>query len=260
MRLDKYLCDMGLGSRAQVKAGIRKGLAQVDGAVCREPERKIAKGQTVAYEGRLVSYVETEYYMLYKPAGVVSATEDAKEATVLELIGERRRKDLFPVGRLDKDTEGLLLLTNDGALAHRLLSPRRHVDKVYYARVEGVVRPEFVELFARGLDIGDEKPALPADLEIISVNGEGLNGQALEAFSTRSEIWERSFQQADISEIRLTLREGRFHQVKRMMDAVGCRVIYLKRLSMGPLKLDQALKPGEYRPLTEEELRKIKEL
>lgn len=237
MRLDKFLCDMGLGTRSQIKAGIRKGLALVDGTVCRKPEQKVGEGQAVVYEGRPVSYVEMEYYMLYKPAGTVSATEDARDTTVVELIGERKRKDLFPVGRLDRDTEGLLLLTNDGPLAHRLLSPKRHVDKVYYARVEGLVRPEFVELFAKGLDIGDEKPTLPAKLEIIS-----------------------PFNGPDISEIRLTLREGRFHQVKRMMEAVGCRVTYLKRLSMGPLELDGTLRPGEYRHLTEEELRRIKEL
>lgn len=235
MRLDKFLCDMGLGTRSQVKTSIRKGQVLVDGAVCRQPETKVSKSQEITYEGRPVSYTAMEYYMLYKPAGVVSATEDARERTVLELIKEKKRKDLFPVGRLDKDTEGLLLITNDGQLSHRLLSPKHHVEKVYYACVDGPVHEEYVEKFQTGLDIGDEKPTLPAKLEILK-SGE------------------------DASEIRLTICEGRYHQVKRMMEVAGCRVTYLKRLSMGPLRLDETLKAGEYRHLTKAEIDKLKEL
>ncbi len=235
MRLDKFLCDMGLGTRSQVKDRIRKGQVLVDGIVCRQPETKVSEGVEVTFEGRPVSYTAMEYYMLYKPAGVVSAVEDLREQTVVELIGERKRKDLFPVGRLDKDTEGLLLITNDGQLSHRLLSPKRHVEKVYYARVDGPVQEAYVEKFKEGLDIGDEKPTLPAKLEIL------MSGE-------------------DASEIRLTICEGRYHQVKRMMEAAGCHVTYLKRLSMGPLKLDEALKPGEYRHLTKAEIQKLKEL
>ena len=234
MRLDKFLCDMGKGTRSQVKDGIRKGHAVVDGVVCRRPETQIAK-QTVIYEGQPVSYTALEYYLLYKPAGVVSATEDKREPTVLDLILDKKRKDLFPVGRLDKDTEGLLLITNDGQLAHSLLSPKKHVDKVYYARVEGLVKPEHVELFQKGFAFGEETPALPARLEIL-----------------------QAYPQEEASEIRLTLHEGRFHQVKRMMAAIGCPVTYLKRLSMGPLTLDASMKPGDYRPLTKAEIERLK--
>ena len=160
------------------------------------------------------------------------------------LIGERQRKDLFPVGRLDKDTEGLLLITNDGDLAHRLLSPKKHVDKVYFARVAGEVTEGDKEAFARGVDIGDEKLTLPAELEILQVEKEAAEkGAASEGMF--------------FSEIRLTIREGRFHQVKRMFQAVGKEVVYLKRIRMGSLVLDEDLKPGEYRKLTEEEIRAL---
>ena len=178
--------------------------------------------------------------MLNKPFGVVSATEDKKEKTVLDLLRSdkgsdggtgMRREDLFPVGRLDKDTEGLLLITNDGELAHRLLSPKKHVDKVYYAEIRGKVDEEDVRLFARGLDIGDEKITLPAELKIINPG--------------------------ETSRIQVTVREGRYHEVKRMYRAVGKEVIYLKRLSMGNLALDEALAPGEFRRLTEEEVGRL---
>lgn len=169
--------------------------------------------------------------MLYKPAGVISATKDDRDKTVLDLITDKKRNDLFPVGRLDKDTEGLLLITNDGELAHRLLSPKKHVDKVYYAKVQGKVDESDVKAFADGVDIGDDTPAKSADLRILKSGEE--------------------------SEIELTITEGRFHQVKRMFHAVGKEVIYLKRLSMGSLVLDKTLTKGEYRSLTEEEIKKI---
>ncbi len=232
MRLDKFLCDMGEGTRSQVKQKIRKGAVTVDGLAVRQPEYQVHPKNCICLEGRPVSYVKLEYYMLNKPAGVVSATRDPKEPTVLDLILDKRRKDLFPVGRLDKDTEGLLLITNDGALSHSLLSPRKHVDKTYYAKVEGLVTEEHVRLFAQGVDLGEEKPALPAVLEI-------------------QEAGETSL-------VLVTLREGRYHQVKRMFQALGCEVRYLKRLSMGSLRLDESLKPGEYRKLTEEELENLK--
>ena len=187
----------------------------------------------VFYQGQMVAYAEYEYYMLNKPAGVVSATEDKNDSTVLDLIDEKQRKDLFPVGRLDKDTEGLLLITNDGELAHQLLSPKKHVDKVYFARIDGKVTEEDVRRFAEGLEIGEEKPTLPAYLEIL-----------------KSE---------EISEIRLTIREGKFHQVKRMFHAVGKEVIYLKRLQMGILVLDPRLALGEYRELTGQELEALRD-
>ncbi len=232
IRLDKYLADMGCGTRSQVKREIAGGSVMVNGAPARRPEDKIdTEKDSVVFRGSPVGYVEYEYFMLNKPAGVVSATEDRKERTVLDLIDARQRKDLFPVGRLDKDTEGLLLITNDGEMAHRLLSPKKHVDKAYYARVAGRITEEHVRLFAEGVDIGDEKPALPAELTVLS--------------------------SGEISEIELVIREGRFHQVKRMFQAAGGEVIYLKRLRMGSLVLDGGLEPGEYRKLTEEEVRAL---
>lgn len=183
----------------------------------------------MTWKGTPVDFVAYEYIMLNKPAGVVSATEDKRDRTVLDLVKDARRKDLFPVGRLDKDTEGLLLLTNDGKLAHRLLSPKHHVAKVYYARVQGVMTEADVQRFKEGFAVDDELTALPAELEILSVC------------------------EGDTCEIRLKIFEGKFHQVKRMVQAAGKEVLYLKRLSMGPLVLDAALAPGEYRSLTEKE-------
>lgn len=229
MRLDKYLTEMGIGSRSEVKQGIRKGFARVNDEIAGRPEFKVNEKDRVTWKGTPVDFVEYEYVMLNKPAGVISATEDRRDRTVLDLIRDARRKDLFPVGRLDKDTEGLLLLTNDGKLAHRLLSPKHHVAKVYYARVEGIMNNEDVRLFKEGLVVDEELTALPADLEILAVYENGT------------------------SEIRLKIFEGKFHQVKRMVQAVGKEVVYLKRLSMGSLILDEGLAPGEYRPLTENE-------
>ena len=228
MRLDKYLCDMGAGTRSQVKQKIRKGLVTIDGENVTRPESQVNPGQSVCVEGKLLSYTELEYYMLNKPAGCVSACTDERCQTVLNLILSKKRKDLFPVGRLDKDTEGLLLITNDGQLAHKLLSPKRHVDKTYEAKVRGRVTLEHVKRFREGLDIGEDRLTLPASLEIRS--------------------------SGEISKVRVTVQEGKYHQIKRMFHAVGCEVLYLKRLSMGSLVLDGSLKPGEYRPLTEEEL------
>lgn len=229
LRLDKYLADMGLGTRSEVKQAVRKGRVQVNGQTVREPEYKTeTESDQVWFNGQPAAYREYEYYMLNKPAGVISASEDPRERCVVDLIESRKRKDLFPVGRLDKDTEGLLLITNDGGLAHRLLSPKKHVDKVYYARVQGRVTQEDAELFRRGVDIGEKKQTLPAELRILNAG--------------------------EISEIELTIREGKFHQVKRMFHAAGKEVLYLKRLQMGPLRLDESLKPGEYRTLNTQEL------
>ena len=210
MRLDKYLCDAKVGTRSQVKGILKKGNVLVNGEVIKKPEWKVEEGPD---------------WMLYKPAGVVSATEDKREQTVIELLPqEERKKGIFPVGRLDKDTEGLLLLTNDGELGHRLLSPKKHVDKKYYAKVQGVVTQAHVEQFLEGLDIGEKKLTLPAKLEVI--------------------------ESKEISEVWVTLQEGKFHQVKRMFEAVGCKVLYLKRVAMGALVLDAKLKAGECRELT----------
>ncbi|MCI9339989.1 MAG: rRNA pseudouridine synthase [Dorea sp.] len=236
IRLDKYLADMGTGTRQEVKKYIRKGLVRVNQETVRTPEMKICEEKDEVFlEGQRIAYASCEYYMLNKPAGVVSATEDKRETTVIDLIRDKKRKDLFPVGRLDKDTEGLLLITNDGQLAHRLLSPKRHVDKTYYAKVSGCVTKEDVLLFARGLDIGTderEERTMPGELEILRSGSE--------------------------SEILLTIQEGKYHQVKRMFQAVGKEVVYLRRERMGALVLDKELKPGEYRPLTKKELENVK--
>lgn len=235
LRLDTYLADMGMGTRSEIKSKIRKGKVQINGAVCKKPETKVElNSDVVMYDDVRIDYIDHVYYMLHKPAGVVSATNDKVSMTVLDLIKDKKGKDLFPVGRLDKDTEGLLLITNDGDLAHQLLSPKKHVDKVYFARVKGRVSEEDQELFKVGLDIGDERITMPAHLEILNSDVE--------------------------SEIHLTLQEGRFHQVKRMFEAVGKEVIYLKRISMGGLKLDPNLDKGEYRELTEEEVEYLKNI
>lgn len=235
MRLDKYLAEMGVGTRQEVKKQIRQGKAAVNGTVVKAADTKIDEtSDEVTICGRNISYVSYEYYMLNKPAGVVSATEDRRDTTVIDLIKEKKRKDLFPVGRLDKDTEGLLLITNDGDLAHRLLAPKKHVDKVYYAKIDGMVTEEDVKRFAEGIDIGAEEEEMtrPAKLDIM--------------------------RSAEESEIRLTIHEGKFHQVKRMFLAVGKEVTYLKRERMGSLCLDENLKPGEYRLLTEEEIENVR--
>lgn len=225
IRLDKFLCEAGAGSRSEVKILIKKGRVTINGAVAKAPETKVdEKNDQVALDAQPLSYEKFVYYMLHKPAGVVTATRDNHEKTVMELLKDAPGKDLFPAGRLDKDTEGLLLITNDGALSHRLLSPAKHVDKTYLVRTKAPVTDEMRRRLEEGVDIGDEKPTLPAKTELTEDGG-----------------------------LLLTVTEGRFHQVKRMLSAVGNEVVYLKRLSMGPLVLDGALSKGEYRALTPEE-------
>ena len=193
----------------------------------------IEKSDVVCFQGEEVSYQENRYYMLHKPAGVVSAVTDNLHRTVIDLLDVPNKQKLFPVGRLDIDTEGLLLLTDDGPLSHELLSPKKHVDKTYYAVISGLVTEEDVVKFREGLSIGEKKDTLPAELVILKPG--------------------------NISEITVTIHEGKFHQVKRMFEAVGKEVTYLKRLSMGSLALDEALAPGEYRELTEQEISELKE-
>lgn len=234
IRLDKYLGEMGLGTRSQIKDAGRKGRILVNEQVEKKTDRKICPDtDRVSVDGRTISYVKYEYYMLHKPQGVVSARSDHLHETVLDLLEDRKRDDLSPVGRLDIDTEGLLLITNDGDLAHRLLSPKHHVDKVYYARIEGALPGDAAEQFMRGITLADGTETMPAELVIQEQDEAG-------------------------AKTLLTIREGKFHQVKRMFEALGCQVIYLKRLSMGSLKLDEKLSPGEYRPLTDEELEELK--
>ena len=193
----------------------------------------VTEDSAVTFRGRQVVYEDFVYYMMNKPAGVISASDDSREETVVDLIDGHKRKDLFPAGRLDRDTEGLLLITNDGQLAHRLLSPKRHVDKKYYAVVSGTVTEDDVRAFAEGLTLPDGLECLPAELRVLS---------AREA----------------AAEVEITIQEGKFHQIKRMFLAIGKEVLYLKRLTMGPLALDESLAPGEYRRLTEEELENLK--
>lgn len=232
IRLDKFLADSQLGTRSEVRQLLKKGLVSVNGEMVKKPDFKIDPvSDRVCFDGKEVSSQQEVYYMLNKPAGVVSATRDNHDRTVLDLLppGDRR-PDLFPAGRLDKDTTGLLLITNDGTLSHRLLSPRRHVDKTYFVRVNGRIREETVEAFRKGIDIGDEKITLPAELKPLGED------QAL-----------------------VTIREGRFHQIKRMFHAVGCEVTGLKRLTMGSLVLDENLPEGSFRKLTEEELSRLRQ-
>lgn len=233
IRLDKYLAQMAIGSRKEVKALVRRGVVMVNGKAADVPDQKVEVGKDrVEINGTCISFVEYEYYILHKPVGYVSATRDDLHPTVMELVPEKRRQDLFPVGRLDIDTEGLLLITNDGKLASRLLSPKHHVDKWYFVKVEGKLTGEDVEAFANGMDIGDDTPTAPALLEILSPG--------------------------EVSEARVKLTEGRYHQIKRMFAAINKPVLYLKRTAMGPLVLEEELKLGECRSLTEEEVERLK--
>ena len=226
-RLDKVIANRGVASRREVKALVRQGRVLVDGVPAAAPDMKVAaETAVITVDGMTLGSERHIYLLLHKPAGVLTATEDKRQPTVLDLIPQEwRRRDLAPVGRLDKDTEGLLLLTDDGELTHRLLSPKYHVDKVYYARVEGVPDAADAAAFAEGLLLGDGLQCLPAKLEPLG------GGECL-----------------------VTLREGKFHQVKRMLASRGKPVQYLKRLAMGPLRLEPELAAGQCRLLTEEEL------
>ena len=237
IRLDKFLADMGRGTRSQIREMAKKGRISINGQPVKKTDLKVdPERDAVAVDGQPVAYVTHEYYMLHKPAGVVTATEDNLHRTVMDLL-KTARKDLFPVGRLDIDTEGLLLITNDGELAHNLLSPKKHVDKVYLAHVSGGLPEDAVKRFEEGIKLEDGTMTLPAELKILKGAGPEENAQ----------------------EVLVTIREGKFHQIKRMFEALGCRVEYLKRISMGPLILDPNLEPGEYRPLTLQEEASIKD-
>lgn len=237
-RLDKFLANQGIGTRSEVKKYIKSGAVFVNGTVVRTPEHKIDPlTDEVSCQGTKVVKSGPSYYLFHKPAGCVTATEDDYSRTVMDYLDVPKKEDLFPVGRLDKDTEGLLLITDDGALAHQLLSPKKHVDKTYYALVSGEVTGEDIEAFAAGLDIQDEKETMPAILKVLEVQRR---------------------EDGMYSQVEVTIQEGRYHQVKRMFEAVGKKVVYLKRLSMGTLTLTPELEKGCYRPLTEEELNKLR--
>ena len=233
-RLDKILSGTGRWSRREVKDLVKAGRVTADGAVAARPEDKFDREAVeLRVDGEAVDGERYCYLMLHKPGGVLSATEDPKQPTVLDLLPPHlRRVGLFPVGRLDKDTEGLLLLTNDGPLGHRLLAPKKHVDKVYFVRVEGRLDQEDRRAFRTGMVLGDGLRCLPAELEVLEPPDTGL----------------------------VTLREGKYHQVKRMLASRGKPVTYLKRLSMGPLRLDPELAPGAWRPLTQGERQELERL
>lgn len=244
LRLDKYLSDYTEMTRSQAKKAIREGRIRVNGEIVKKGDDKLSFSDSVLWDEKEIRGQRYQYIMLNKPAGVISATRDDKETTVVEYVRRYKpmeglaggidetfflAKDLFPMGRLDKDTEGLLVLTNDGELAHRVLSPKYHVKKKYFVHVDQNVDTTDVERMREGLDIGEKRETKPAVLEIVSPK-----------------------------ECYLTITEGKFHQVKRMFAALGKKVIYLKRVQMGSLKLDESLKPGEWRFLTEEEIDGLK--
>lgn len=234
MRLDKLLSNMGYGSRKEVKQLLKMKAVTVDGEVAKDVSKHVDPvKQNVSVLGERVHYQEFIYLMMHKPPGVISATEDLHDQTVIDLLDPfHAHFEPFPVGRLDKDTEGLLLITNDGGLTHNLLSPKKHVPKVYYAQIDGEVTGADIEAFSRGVMLEDGYMTKPGELVILNAG--------------------------PTSEIELTISEGKFHQVKRMFESVGKKVTYLKRLSMGSLKLDEQLELGEYRELTEDELNSLK--
>mgnify|MGYP001160545815 FL=1 len=230
IRLDRYLANCGIGSRKEVRHIIKKGIVLVDGTPVKDPNYKVMPNKSeIVVDGQRIIYKQFIYLMMNKPPGVISATSDSKHTTVIDLVSESwAHRNLFPVGRLDKDTEGLLILTDDGLLAHKLLSPKNRVPKTYYAVVEGKVTEQDVETFKRGIQLEEDFTTLPSELAILEANNN--------------------------SKVHITIYEGKFHQIKRMFEAVGKKVIYLKRISMGNLKLDEKLGLGEFRELRDEEI------
>ena len=324
MRLDKFLADMGVGSRSDLKKAIRKSLVTVNGAVEKDPGAQVSAEDRICFDGAEIRYAEQQYYMLHKPAGVLSASEDRRQTTVVDLIrdavstdasaanasaadhhaagghdtttavesaadghddgsiarsteDELVRKDLFPVGRLDKDTEGLLIITNDGPLAHQLLVPKHHIDKTYYAIVTGTITEEDQRAFTRGIRYDEKLTALPATLRVLSTGKTVAALRRALGFTATSERLLRTRlagpafigaeEPADItddtlvSEVEITIQEGKFHQIKKMVKALpgGKEILYLRRITMGALRLDPALAPGEFRKLSESEVRILKD-
>lgn len=316
MRLDKFLADMGVGSRSDLKKAIRKSLVTVNGAVEKDPGAQVSAEDHICFDGAEIRYAEQQYYMLHKPAGVLSASEDRRQTTVVDLINlndELVRKDLFPVGRLDKDTEGLLIITNDGLLAHQLLVPKHHIDKTYYAIVTGTITEDDRLAFTRGIRYDEKLTALPATLRVLStgktvadlrrelgfpenvsafVPSDEVNAADGQPAFTRSDASRMlaemritdptarllrtrlagpafigAEEPADItedrlvSEVEITIQEGKFHQIKKMVKALpgGKEILYLRRISMGALRLDPKLAPGEFRKLSEDEIRILKD-
>lgn len=310
MRLDKFLADMGVGSRSDLKKAIRKSLVTVNGAVEKDPGAQVSAEDRICFDGAEIRYAEQQYYMLHKPAGVLSASEDRRQTTVVDLIRDAAstdasaanasaadhhaagghadgriarstedtlvRKDLFPVGRLDKDTEGLLIITNDGPLAHQLLVPKHHIDKTYYAIVTGTITEDDQRAFTRGIRYDEKLTALPATLRVLSTGKTVAELRRALGFTATSERLLRTRlagsafigaeEPADItddtlvSEVEITIQEGKFHQIKKMVKALpgGKEILYLRRITMGALRLDPALAPGEFRKLSEDEIKILK--
>lgn len=234
-RIDKILANMGHGSRTDVKKYIKDGKVTVNNEVIKKSDFKADPYNDEIYINNIkVIYREFIYLMMNKPQGLVSSTDDPRTRTVVDIIApEYQNYEPFPLGRLDKDTEGLLVLSNDGKLAHELLSPKKKVNKTYYADVQGIVEDKHIEVFKEGVTLDDGYHTMPAHLEIL--------------------------ESGEISKIHLTIKEGKYHQVKRMFESIGMKVIFLKRISMGPLKLDNSLMPGQYRELTEDEINLLKD-
>ena len=346
MRLDKFLADMGVGSRSDLKKSIRKSLVTVNGAVEKDPGAQVSAEDHICFDGAEIRYAEQQYYMLHKPAGALSASEDRRQTTVVDLIrdvaptdasaanasqadyhaagghadgsiarsteDELVRKDLFPVGRLDKDTEGLLIITNDGPLAHQLLVPKHHIDKTYYAIVTGTITEDDQRAFTRGIRYDEKLTALPATLRVLSTGKTVADlrrelgfPESVSAFVPSDEVnaadGQPAFTRSDashmlaemritdptarllrtrlagpafigaeepaditedslVSEVEITIQEGKFHQIKKMVKALlgGKEILYLRRITMGALRLDPALAPGEFRKLSEDEIRILK--
>lgn len=311
MRLDKFLADMGVGSRSDLKKAIRKALVTVNGAVEKDPGAQVSAEDRICFDGAEIRYAEQQYYMLHKPAGVLSASEDRRQTTVVDLIRDtastdasaanasaadhhaagghddgsivrstedaRVRKDLFPVGRLDKDTEGLLIITNDGPLAHQLLVPKHHIDKTYYAIVTGTITEDDQRAFTRGIRYDEKLTALPATLRVLSTGKTVADLRRALGFTATSERLLRTRlagpafigaeEPADItedtlvSEVEITIQEGKFHQIKKMVKALpgGKEILYLRRITMGALRLDPALAPGEFRKLRQDEIQILRD-
>ncbi|WP_414053420.1 pseudouridine synthase [Macrococcus equi] len=235
MRLDKFLSNHGLGSRKDVKLLLKKKFVRVNDVIVTKSDIKINPEQDeIMVQGEVIHFEPYIYLMLNKPAGVISSTQD-KERTVIDLITNYQHYELHPVGRLDKDTEGLLILTNDGNFTHDVLSPKKHVNKTYYARINGLVTNETIMQFAQGVTLDDGYHTMPGELTIISADAQNMT-----------------------SEIELVIQEGKFHQVKRMFEAVNMKVTYLKRIKMGELLLDNNLAKGDYRKLTQDEINLVR--
>ena len=230
MRLDKFLADMGAGTRSDIKKDIRKGKVTVGGETVKSADLQVDPESDVCYCGRKITYAVNEYYMVNKPAGVISASDDARQSTVIDLLPDEKRQDLFPVGRLDKDTTGFVLITDDGEFAHRILSPKNHIDKTYVVSLRDNIEEEAVSLLENGITLRDGTAFLPSKIKILSDK-----------------------------ECEITICEGKYHQIKRMFCAVGNEVTNLRRIKMGRLFLDERLRDGECREITADELKMISE-